>query len=579
MSDFTSNGSITALKIELERIEALLARVRAAAASASASFAGPIVATEALASAFAGLPDGEQIMVLSERSIWSSDPTDVRPFTALDANKRIPRAGGGSLTRTTYADPKWRYGITDVYIDPSNVTGIASNENKGIHTSPQVGDARAPLLTWQELFRRWGNGNTIFTGDLVGLSFQVHILSDEPAISAALDPATQGYITGTDTFPRYLGEANVVVLAGNLDGAGGFTAQNPAVPAPGGAAAQIKVGATVWGPFIGKRIRFTATGAVATILKDLGAGSARVSQPQITNEPLFFVAPTNANPANGAAFVVEDLVTVNTGNYWTIGGEGSAFGFGQQVNVADINVMTTNPAGDFPFAPQTDGTRSTYVFYQCSSDRSQAQDAPVIHNGCTLRSSYFTLGNLGAGAYFGGAIIPGAAGGIVVVTGNDNDVFGGAIDFNTYVQGVGVMFRGGSSCGIFSCWDAAINANINPGGHGVLIGGDPNLSAEPAQVSIRNGPIFGTGAVGKGLRVAASSRANYRVLPNITGTTGDLQLGDSAVAWWWNPATAVYNPVGAGSALSWANLTAPALFNGGAHEPHLDAHINIGAAT
>jgi hypothetical protein len=62
------------------------------------SFAGPIVANEAAASAVSAalLPDGEQVFILTHRSIWTSDPNDARPLTAADAHQRIARRSRGT---------------------------------------------------------------------------------------------------------------------------------------------------------------------------------------------------------------------------------------------------------------------------------------------------------------------------------------------------------------------------------------------------------------------------------------------------------------------------------------------------
>lgn len=483
-----------------------------------------IVANEAAASAIVGLIDGQQVFVKSHRSWWRFNANSLAPLVPHVVIASASVGASPRLLRTAYAAPEWRESITDVYIDPSNVTGIANDENQAIFSAPQVGAARRPLLTYQELFRRWGTRNVINTGDLVNLTFQIHILSNHPAATEANDPAVFDWINFVDTYPRILGEANVVVLAGVLDAVGGFTAQNPAANGD----AQIKVGAQVWAAFLGKRIRFTATGAVATILKDLGGGSARVSQPQLTNEALFFVTPTSSNPANGAAFVVEDLVTINIGQHFYQGFEGSAFAFAGQTNLADVNVIQAGGgAGDFPFKPIV-VDQSLLVLYQCSSDRAMTQNCNMNHNGCTLRQSYLAIGTEGGGAFWGGAIIP-PANGFVIVSGSDEQSFGGPLDYSLYIQGAGATLRGGSSCGLFSVWDTPVQVQFNPSGHAVQIGGAPNLPAMPGYVSIRNGPVWGTGAVGRGMRVASGSSADWRVIPTITGVA-DFQLADDTSA-------------------------------------------------
>lgn len=538
-----------------------------------------IVPNEAAASALVGLTTGQTVFVLSEMARYRFDANS--PL-ALRANEVLASASAGAsprLIRTSYSDPKWRLGISHVYIDPSNVTGVASNENQAIFDAPQAGAARAPLLTWQEFYRRWGNGETIRTNDLVNFTVTVHVISSQPAASAPANPGTIDAVMGVDTFLRVVGEAPTTVLGPVVLAA--FTAQNPAVPAPGGTPCSINVVAQVWAAFLGKRIRRTSDGSVATVLADLGGGTARISQPQLTNEAIFALTPTNVNWAIGDNVVVEDLTTINPGDDWQIDDEGSpTFGLASQANVLDCAIM--NPgAGLFPFTPRANNG-TPWVFYQCGFDRSFSQSGASVLNGCSLRSTYGGAG-AGKGGIYGGAIRP--AGGIVEVFGASEALFNfGAIDFFTYIQGSGVLFRGGSCvAGAFSVWDAPVQANFNPGGHGVMVGGQPNLSAGGAVLALRSAnPIFGTGSVGKGMRVAPGSRlSQYGALPNIAGAMGDLQLADSVVGWAWNPALALYQPAG-GLALTWANV-ALALglggFGGSAHEPAKDAHVNQAAAT
>lgn len=537
-----------------------------------------IVATEASASAVAGLIDGQGVFILSHRSWWRSDPSFAG---ALVAHVAIARAGGGALLRSPYADPSWREAITDIYIDPGNVTGIANDENKAIFDAPQVGAARLPLLTWQELFRRWGTGNVVRTGDLVNLTVQIHVLSSTPGVGAGNDPASFDFIAGVDTFLRVIGEAPTTLLGPSALGA--FTAQNPAVPAPGGTAPTITIGATVWGPFIGKRIRRTSDGSVAVILRDLGGGTARISQPQLTNEALFAVSPTNVVWAAADVVVVEDLTEVNLGAHFRYSFEGSAFGFGGQVNFLDIDVMNAS-GSDFQWAPQV-GENALIVAYQCGFDRTANQDSSLALNSCAHRTFYFGQMGQGQGAMYGGAILPPVGFPIAAeITRASGQFFNfGVLDFFTYCQGGAVITRGSTTCGTFSIWDATVLAALNPGGHALLVGGGPNLGAGASALALRSGnPIFGSGSVGKGCRVAAGSEISaYQTLPNITGATGDFQLGDSVIGAWGDFVTGVYQPPG-GIALTWAALIAAAGvagFGGSAHNPIQDAHVNDGAAT
>lgn len=537
----------------------------------------PIAANEAAASAIVGLVDGQSVFILSHRSWWRFNAN----YTgALIAHVVIASASGGAsprLMRSAYADPKWRL-FSDCYVDPSNLSGVASDENTAFFLAAQVGAGRAPLLTWQEYFRRVGHRNVIATTDLVNQTFRIHVLSNEPPASAAQDPWDLDWVDAVDTFPRILGEAAVIVLGPVALGA--FTAQNPAVPAPGGTAATITVGATVWGPFLGKRIRRTSDGSVAVILKDLGAGVARISQPQLTNEPLFFATPTGVVWAAADMVVVENLTTVNAGYHFFKGFQGSALGFSGQTNIADLDFLNVSGgAGAETWEPEVDDN-SIVVFYQCGFDRFLSQNTATILNSCALRLSYFGDGG-GRGGMFGGAIVgPPFIGAVVWGSGG---AFGfAALDFFTYVQGATVRTHGPATCGTFSVWDATVNA-ANPGGHALLVGGIANVGAGFCALALRSAsPIFGSGSAGKGCRVAPGSKISaYQTLPNITGATGDLQLADSVLGQWGDFATGVYQPPG-GLALTWAALVAAAGiagFGGSVHNIAQDAHVNKAAAT
>jgi len=536
-----------------------------------------IAANEAAASAIPGLIDGQQVFILSHRSWWRFNANSTAPLVPHVVIASASAGASPRLLRTAYAAPEWRESITDVYIDPGNVTGIANDENKAIFDAPQVGAARLPLLTWQELSRRWGRRNTINTGDLVGLSFQVHVLSGRP-VGAGGDPADLDWVNFTDTYPRILGENATAVLGPIALTA--FTAQNPAVPAPGGTPATIQIGATVWGPFIGKRIRRVSDGSVAYILRDMGGGVARISQPQLTNEALFFFTPTNVAWAAGNSVVVEDLPDINIQHTYQ-GFMGSAFGFNGQTNIADLNI--TNEGGTVPWIPEV-ADANNMVVYQCTSDRPVSAKGVVAFNSCGIRAGgqFFSSG----GMFMGGAVLPGmnASFQVLYMNGPSQPAFGfGAIDFFTYVQGGGVIAADANTFGTFSVWDAIVDGNFNPGGHALSVGGGPNLGARACQLALRSSnTIFGTGSVGKGCRVASGSKIGaYLALPNITGATGDFQLGNSVLGMWGDFATGTYQPPG-GIALTWAALAAAAGiagFGGSAHNHNQDAHVNLASAT
>lgn len=219
-----------ALRERIERLEALVALLSGGGAGAG-TFAGPIVADEVAAQGLI-LANGEQVFVLTHRSIWTKK-NGVPGVTAppLKAHEVLATTDGtGVITRTTYSDPVWRNGISDIYFDPANVTGVADDQAQAFFLAPQIGPARLPVRTAQEILRRIGRRNTFtFTDPIVG-GPRIHILSSMDPLSD--DRFELDMICGFDTFVRVLGEANMVLLAGVLDGVGGFTPQNPVFPSP-----------------------------------------------------------------------------------------------------------------------------------------------------------------------------------------------------------------------------------------------------------------------------------------------------------------------------------------------------------
>jgi hypothetical protein len=536
-----------------------------------------VVPNEAALAALAGKTNGISAFVETHRSVWRVDFTST---LAPVPHVVIPNVAGGNWIRTAYADPTWREEITDVYLDPNNSTGIANDENHAIFGAPQAGNARQPLLTMQELFRRWGTGNVVQTGDPINLTVTIHLISGQPLAGAANDPLAQDFLSGLDTYPLLIGEAPVVTLGPIALGA--FTPQNPSVPAPGGTAPTITIGATVWGPFIGHRIRRTSDSSVAYVLKDLGAGQARISQPQLSNQP-FGSAPTNVAWAPGDVVVVENLTDVNVGEHFRWGQEASPLGFLGQYGMIDVNIINASGA-DPLWAPDVDGD-AVLVFLQSTSDRSISQESSVILDASCLHQPFFGQ-SAGYGAMYGGALVGGGIPAFIAaeIFGASKQFFNfGTFDFFTYVQGSGVIFRGMQVSGTFSIWDAPAGVALNVGGHALQVGGPPNIASGACNATLRSSnPIFGSGSTGKGVRVASGSKISaYLALPNITGGAGDLQLADSVIGLWGDFASGTYQPPG-GIPLTWAAVAAPAGaagFGGSAHNHDQDAHVNKASAT
>jgi hypothetical protein len=438
-----------------------------------------------------------------------------------------------------------------------------------------------PLKTYDELWRRWRN-QIVTTTDGGTPTIRIHLLNG--ILAGTL--ASPSFQTGLNTYIQLIGENSAVLLAGNLDGVGGFIAQNPGVPAPGGTPCQINVGATVWKPFIGERIRFTAAGSVATIMKDLGGGVAMISQPNVQTD--FVLLPTPTDPANGAAFVVEQLTAVTQvgDTFFVPEPAANTTSFSAQFHMKDLLIQVGN--GNI-WEPHVQG-QVCLVLYQCKIEKQTILTTNVLALSCSSTRRI----NAEGGAWYGGgvlelnstdqfAFIASARQGWFSTS---NTSLRGPLDFSAYIRLGAVVFRGSQIASNFAVFDVpATGAGVNPGGHAVWVGGGPGMQkASQGFVGQRNGPIFGTGSAGAGIRIGSSSKMAYPagaglVLPNITGAV-DFQLGDSAVGFFFSAAGA-YGPVGAPIVLSWANLTAAQVagFGGSAFWPAQDAAIVAGPQT
>lgn len=518
-----------------------------------------------------GYVDGQRAFVESVKGFFTfcSDSNQ-----ASDGRTAISTPDGYNtrwLFDTTFSHPDWRLGITDVYVD--DVSG--TNENQGIYTS--VPGTPAPI-TSKEFYLRWGRHNLIATGDLVNLSIQIHISN---TISDALNVVCK---TGIDTYLRFLGENTSTVISGTLTG---YTNQNPTGGSGGTAAEITDTGVASFSAYIGKRIRFTSNDATAIILKATAANKARISQPVTTDEPAFDGIPHVVNPIAGAAYVIEDLVSVNLGEWSLIAHDGSNYGYTGQTNVADIFIAKDATPSSSPWQSTSlnGAVANILAFYRCVWERDYDMASQNVYQiGCGATGNVFTV-NFGTQrsntCWFGCGIVPNSSSiKVIRICGGPGPQDYGYFDYYTYVQGACVVFEGDCSTGAFAVWDAPTHATYNPGGHGICVGQQtPDThTLGGGSLSIRSAnPIFGNGNAGVGIRANANSTITYQILPNIIGSGGDFQLGDAAAGWWWDATAGVYKPVGAGISLTWAHLSAAkgvAGFGDAAHELDKNVHIS-----
>lgn len=535
-----------------------------------------IVADQATASALTGLADGTCVFTLTQRAIWTFEKNSTLP---LDTGRCLASASGGRLLRTTYSDPIWRYQITDVYVDPTNASGVANDENQAFFGSPQVGVARQPLLTWSEFYLRTRSSNLWTSGDAVNGLWNIHVLSD---IDIFASPQTKqissiDFLADVDTFPFIEGTQTAIYVNTTLDNPGGFIAQNPASPTPGGTACQIKVTAQVWAPYVGYKVLFPGTGAVATLLKDLGGGVARISQPVLldTTPAAGNTGPTATNPADGDVVQIVIDTFINPG-FWRSRFSGTSSNMSGLFATSNVSIYLDSQST--LWTVDNAGSQAAFGivgFYGVATQRVILHGANVIWNGCQFTGGYQSIyGEIG-GAIWGCGMVPLDNRNHIFLSGKaDHAANRGVLDYDTYLQNCGVIAMGPLQLGRFSVWDAIITGD-NSNGDAVSIGQGINERV-PSNTSFTAsgvGIVWGSGSIGFGVHLQSNSTLSYEVTPNITGTEGDFAVGDGGVGVAWDPVLLAYTT---NRYCTWPNLAALVAvggFSGNAHNLQQNAHV------
>lgn len=559
----------------IERLEKLVKRLLAAAsAGALTSFAGPIVANQAAATA---LPAGtyttaRQVYTLAQEAIWQYVPgvpgaVGVPPLTADE----VITAAGGVLARTNYSSPKWRIGVNDVYIDPAN--GAASNENTGF-------DPALPLLTGYELHRRrgWDDSKPIvgpnFATSPDGYS-NINIMSDVVSPDSLPIKVT---IAANATM-RVRGNTPTVIRSAVLTNA--VVAQNPAVPL-GGTRLQIRDNLLAnWTAFMvpNRRVRMIdgpAAGGTLQPQTNQAGGAVDCSPCQTTagGFPTFSTVPTEVTPAVGNTYHVEQLTVCNLGEIDITQELNPAFGADTFFDFVDINLpfIGTGLGGSQTWAPRS-GAGVFLNFYQCTVDRSvDASFANLLLIACYAGAIAITISSSPSGNQqsvlvgggMNGNVLSGGPGSIGQIVINGNSRFEVTVDFNFVANACISAITGGIRGAAF--WNALILAGVNTAGHGLLVGGGGT------------GPFFGmrgdlifkstvwgntTSAAATGCLIAASC-SGVGPPQNITGPGGDCKLANFSATvgnnTFWQAATGLdvgaTGVAGVVSASSWAFITA-----------------------
>jgi hypothetical protein len=410
----------------------------------------------------------------------------------------------------------------DIWIDPSNSTGLASDSNNGLTDT-------TPILTTAHL-------NAAFLFFRFG-PVTIHYMSDDtsgvsPDWTTFLDPIT---FIGTPQVLHTGGTLNVGTIA--LNSAAGGGGQRQTVHTSDLAA---------FAPFLpdntsAKWIKDTATGGQAWIVSGAGA-TASVSQ------------PTSAAGSSQGALTIGDAYTIERGPILAVsclsntfaqfqgfalsGCIGNVIGF-QQCSISARNSFTTT------ISDCTDcyiNNISGEVFF----------DAGVWVVGNFDFSSFVQLMN---NTYITG---------LQLILGQANiqaiQILGvGNLTPGTY--GAGAQFQD-----MISAQAINIQRPENLTLLGTLGGSDPLL--------------WGNGNAGVGILVAANTIAPKTVPPTVTGATGDFAFEEAAgtvqVARAWIEATASWTDPGAppSRATTWANWAA-AIGGGGFGFAAQDVSANI----
>lgn len=183
--------------------------------------------------------------VLSNLSQWHYDATST---LAIDGETVLATSGVGRWLRDATLNPIWTHTAS------WTIDSVAGNDENH-------GTVGSPIKTWREWLRRtWGQIAQATTVDLVGTTWP------------ASDPITGMIQPVNPQLPNALtiNGTKGVARTGTV-----LTATNPA-PATTGAATITDVAVVAW--TVGAIIYVPSTGVTAVVMKDMGGGTARVTQ-------------------------------------------------------------------------------------------------------------------------------------------------------------------------------------------------------------------------------------------------------------------------------------------------------------
>lgn len=251
----------------------------------------------------AGLVVGSLATITQRFSLYSYQPGDTTPADGW----HIPAAGGGNWVYVGPTDATTQWNVFNWFVDPQNSTGLASDDNNGATTT-------TPLLTKNEIIRRWGTSSPTLSGDLAGDPNAITFLSgdagvlDFAAFTPVLDqiPGASGgfmVIRGADS-------ARTQVFTGTLLA---VTPKDRATNQPLQSTFTVGSGAVAQGILL---VNTTRGNSRAWAVRDPGAGNWILSQPlQPYAFPSFLVPVVEVDTwANGDSIVGFTLPHINISN-------------------------------------------------------------------------------------------------------------------------------------------------------------------------------------------------------------------------------------------------------------------------
>lgn len=298
---------------------------------------------------------------------WGRGANDLPRLTA------IREAVGGRYTLSCL-DGVW-YGASGVVDMPVNPWALQATW----YIDPTLGndltgsglDASHPIRTSVEFNRRFGSDvyaptDLYITGDL----------PDAERFNLDLCMHTSGsfYVHGTRT----------QIASGTLSAR---TLRAPATNTPN----DITDAGQTWAPLVGKLIEFTATGAVAWILKDLGGNKARISVPMTYGTVR--ASSTEVTLAGNEAYKVYSLTQVTSDGGIQITGGGPNILQNPQFPYVYVDYLDFRSvlSGGYPINLPTIKSDNIWTYLRCCSLYGNIEDFLCLMN-CSIAQSTTVVG-------------------------------------------------------------------------------------------------------------------------------------------------------------------------------------------